>query len=89
MEGNECGNVLWYSYWRTHPHADPHIEKYMYNNSCINCGNDKKNQWFYYNQFGSCNSYRNYLKPKIIIQSNLQVFQRFCLSSYYYIFNNH
>ena len=27
MEGNKCGNVLWYSYWRTHPHAGPYIEK--------------------------------------------------------------
>ena len=26
MEGNKCGNVLWYSHWRTHPHADPHTE---------------------------------------------------------------
>ena len=21
MEGNKCGNVLWYLYWRTHPHV--------------------------------------------------------------------
>ena len=66
MEGNKCGNVLWYSHWRTHPHADPHTEKkYIYNNSHINCGNDKKNQWFYHNQFGSFNFYRNYLKHTI------------------------
>ena len=30
MEGNKCGNVLWYSYWRTQPHADPYIEKSIY-----------------------------------------------------------
>ena len=41
MEGNKCANVLWYSYWRTHLHADPYIEKkYIDNNSHINCGND-------------------------------------------------
>ena len=84
MEGNKSGNVLWYSYWRdVHIHArtDQHIEKkYMYNNSHINCGNDNKNQRFYHNKFGSYNSYRNYLKPTII-QSNLQVFHKFRLSS--------
>ena len=37
MEGYKCGNVLWYSYWRAHPHADPCIEKkYIDNNSHIN-----------------------------------------------------
>ena len=37
----------WYSYRRTHPHADPYIEKkYIYNNSHIECGNDKKNVVF-------------------------------------------
>ena len=36
------------------PHADPHVEKkYIYNNSHINCGNDKKNQQFYNNHLGS------------------------------------
>ena len=41
IEGNKCGNVLWYSYWRTHPHTDPYIEKkYIDNKSHINCGND-------------------------------------------------
>ena len=81
MGGHRCGNVLWYSYWRTHPHADPYTEKvYIDNNSHINCGNDKKNQRFSNNKFGSCNSYRNYLKP-IIIQSNIQVFHRIHLSS--------
>ena len=39
MEGNKFGNVLWYPYWHTHPHADPYIEKkYKDNNSHINCG---------------------------------------------------
>ena len=77
MEGNWCGNVLWYSYRRTHPHADPHIEKND-NNSHINGGNDKKNQRFYNNQLGSYNSYKNNLKDAII-QSNIQVFYRFRL----------
>ena len=37
MEGDKYGNVLWYSYWRTHPHVDPCIEKkYINNNSHIN-----------------------------------------------------
>ena len=81
MEGNKCCNVLWYLYWRTHPQADPHIEKkYVYNNSHINCGNDKKNQRLYNNHFGSYNTYRNSLKPTIV-QSNIQVFHRFRLSS--------
>ena len=41
MEGNKCGNVLWYSYWRTHPHTNPHIEKkHIDNNRNSNCGND-------------------------------------------------
>ena len=32
----------------THLHADSYIEKkYIYDNSHINCGNDKKNQRFY------------------------------------------
>ena len=55
MEGNKCGDALWYSYWCTHPHADPHIEnKCILNNIHVNyCGNDKKNQWFYNNKFGS------------------------------------
>ena len=58
MEGNKCGNALWYSYWHTHPHADPHIEKKsIYTISHINFGNDRKNQRFYNNQFGSYNSY--------------------------------
>ena len=50
MEGNKCSNVLWYSYWRTHLNADPHIDKkmYIYNNRDIICGNDK-NQRFYNN----------------------------------------
>ena len=55
-----------------HIHTKTHTQKnkYIYNNSRINCGNDKKNQWFYHNQFGSYNYYRNYLKPTII-QSKL------------------
>ena len=41
MEGNDGGNVLWYSYWRTLAHADPYTEKkYIDNNSHINYGND-------------------------------------------------
>ena len=44
-----------------HPLADPHIKKYIYNNSKVNCGNDKNNQRFYNNQFGSDNSHSNYL----------------------------
>ena len=73
MKGNKCGNVLWYS--------DPYIEKkYIYNNSHTNCGNDTKSQRFYSYQFGSYNSYRNYLKPTII-QSIIQVFHRIHLSS--------
>ena len=73
MEGNKCGDVMWYSYWRTHPHADPYNRKkvYTYNNDHINCGNDKKHRRFYINQIGSYNSYKNYLKPTII-QSNIQ-----------------
>ena len=60
----------------------PYIEKkvYIYNNSHVNCGNDKKNQRLYNNQFGSYISYRNYIKPTII-QSNTQVFHRIHLSS--------
>ena len=27
MDGNKCGNLLWYSHWRTPPHADPHTER--------------------------------------------------------------
>ena len=27
MKGNKCGNVVWCSYWRPHPHADTHIGK--------------------------------------------------------------
>ena len=91
MKGNKGGKVLCYSYWRTHLHADPHTEKkYIYNNSHINCGNDKNNQLFYHNQFGSYTYYRNYLKHTTV-QSNWQVFHRFRLSSYYYIhvFDNH
>ena len=66
MEGNKCGNVLWYSYWCTHRHADPHIEKksiyiYIYNTD-VNCVKDKKNQRFHHDQFGLYNYYRNYLK---------------------------
>ena len=62
MEGNKCGNVLWYSYWCTYRHADPHIEKkYINNNTDINCGKDKKNQWFHHDQFGLYDYYRNYL----------------------------
>ena len=50
-------NVVMYCDTRTdvhiHTYADPHMEKkYIYNNSHINCGN-KKNKWFYNNQFGS------------------------------------
>ena len=41
----------------THPHIDPHIDKSISNNSHINCGNDKKKQWLYNNQFGSYNSF--------------------------------
>ena len=41
---------------------------------------DKKNQRFYTYQFNSNNSSRNYLKPTII-ESNIQVFHRFRLSS--------
>ena len=73
MEGNKCGNVLWYSYWRSHPHACRQIHRkkvYLYINSRINCGNDKKNQRFYNNQLGSYNSYRNFLQPTIT-QSNI------------------
>ena len=55
MEGNKRWNILWYSYWHTNPHADPQIEKkYIYNNSHINCGSDKKYKQFYNNQFCSC-----------------------------------
>ena len=55
IQGNKCGNVLWYSHWCTPPHADPHTKKNNYNDSHINCGNDKKNQWFNHNQLGSYN----------------------------------
>ena len=43
---------------------------YIYN-SHISCGNDKKNEQFYNNQFGSYNSYT----------SNIQVFHRIRWSS--------
>ena len=29
MEGNKCSNILWYLYWRTLLHPDPHIEIYI------------------------------------------------------------
>ena len=45
MEGNKCTNVLWYSYWRAHIHADAHIKSdCIYTNRDNKCGNDKKNQ---------------------------------------------
>ena len=49
-----------------HMHVYPHIENnYTYNNSHINCGNDKKNQRFY-NQFGSYYPYMKNIKLTII-----------------------
>ena len=62
MEGNKSGNVC-DTRADVHIHTQTHTweKKYLYNNSHINCGNDKKNQRFYNNQFGSYNSNRNYL----------------------------
>ena len=42
-----------------------HRKKYIYNNSHINCGNDKKNQRFYNNQFGSYIYRNNILQYKV------------------------
>ena len=86
MEINQSKNHTWkvtnvemYCDARTdvHIHTQTHTykKKHIYNNSYINCGNDK-NQRFYNNQFGSYNSYRNYLKTTII-QCNIQVFHTY------------
>ena len=63
MDGDECSNVLWYSYWRTQIQADPQKEKMyiIYNSSHNSYGEYKKNQRIYNNQFGWYNSYRNNL----------------------------
>ena len=75
-------NALWYSYWRTNPHAGPCTEKkvYIYNNGHINCGNDEKNQRFYNNQFGSYNSCIGITFKPTITQSYIQVFHKIDLS---------
>ena len=62
----------------THPHADPPIKKYMFNNGPINCGNDKYNQLFYNNQFGSYNSYKNYDRKYVLLRT---LVWRLCSSS--------
>ena len=51
-------NVIMYCDARTdvHIYTQTHTEKkYIYNNSYINCGNNKKNPRFYNNKFGSKN----------------------------------
>ena len=85
MGGNKCGNVLLNSFSSTFTstrwpsHRKKVIYIYIYN-SHINCGNDKKNQRLYNNQFDSYNSYRNNPIPTIM-QSNIQVFHWFHLPS--------
>ena len=60
-----------------HIHTQTHTYIYIYIYiSYINCGNDIKNQRLYNNQFGSYNSYRNYLKTTIL-QCNIQVFHTY------------
>ena len=48
-------------HYYTPTHRPTHEKMYIYNNSHINYGNDKKNQRFYNNKFGSYNSYGNNL----------------------------
>ena len=59
---------------------------YIYNNSHINCCNDKKYQRFYNNQFGSYNSYRNNLRQYKVTH---KWFIDFVRRVNYYIFDNH
>ena len=64
-----------YCVTRTDVHIHTQTEKkYIYNNSYINGGNDKKNQWFYHDQFGSYNYCRNYLKRILLYKITYKCF---------------